>query len=196
MVVTFKSATGADKSVSVEELLLEFGSVIPAGTETEAMLVIAPVALEGAYTVAMYVTLVNAGRLGKSVYVSPVKMLEVASHVAPPVPVQLSPALVNCAGDGLYEKGAAVTAYGPLFVTMIVKVSATPGVYVVLLFETVTARSAVIPVGVTNGVAVGLIGVGVGPLPRTCISTKNGTLAAEPSAKICPVLDLKLQLPL
>src|SRR6266436_4617242 len=110
-----RSACGVRVSVSVAELLLGFGSVVPPGAATVAVLLRLPVAEALIVPVSAYVTLPPTGRCTVSLMV-PVPL---AAQIPPPAPtqVQLTP---ERASGSVSDTMAPLAARGPAFDATIV----------------------------------------------------------------------------
>jgi hypothetical protein len=115
VLVTTRSAVGVNESVSVAELLPEAGSVMPAPTETVAVLVSEPVAPGATVPLTVNVAVPPTGRSTEALMLP----LPDAGHVAPPLTEQVHVAPVSAAGNVsvTFDAGAAD---GPAFDATIV----------------------------------------------------------------------------
>ena len=132
-----KSGIGRYSRAIVEELFDEFGSAIPLGVATVAVLVSVPVAVLDVCAVRLNVAVPFTARLTVALML-PAPLGE--PQLEPAEAVQVHVALLKLAGSTSVTV-APVTAIGPLLVTTILNVVGWPGVTFVALLVLVMTRS-------------------------------------------------------
>jgi len=155
VLVIDSSPVGVSVSVSVAELLAEFGSVTGAGAATVAVFTSVPVAVAGRFPVTVNVVVPPGARVTVALRLP---LPDAAGHVDPAEAEQVHATPVTVAGT-VSATVAPVAVDGPPFVATIVYDTAVPGTSLVAPSVLVIDRSAV-GTNVSVSVAVLLAGVG------------------------------------